>query len=136
MQTLSKLETCDITLCSKTALLRLVFYGDTPKHTCALIMAKSERNNYFVCIGSVGQCQLPLQTNLFQNWCVDYPQCPVKYFPPNSPFLNPVEELFSWWWKVFDRHYFCVHAPAGYGRALMIFWWVLLLLSISSQGSL
>lgn len=31
-QTLSKLETYDITLSSKTALLRLAFYGDTPKH--------------------------------------------------------------------------------------------------------
>lgn len=28
----------------------------------------------------------------------------MEFFPPYSPFLNPIEEFFSAWrWKVYDR---------------------------------
>ncbi len=42
-----------------------------------------------------------------QNWFADHPTFLVQYLPPYSPFLNPIEELFSAWrWKVYDRQPF------------------------------
>ncbi|XP_045555739.1 uncharacterized protein [Salmo salar] len=42
-----------------------------------------------------------------QNWFADHPPFLVQYLPPYSPFLNPIEELFSAWrWKVYDRQPF------------------------------
>ncbi|XP_070291185.1 uncharacterized protein [Salvelinus sp. IW2-2015] len=42
-----------------------------------------------------------------QNWFADHPPFLVQYLPPYSPFLNPIEELFSAWrWKVYDRQHF------------------------------
>jgi len=36
---------------------------------------------------------------LTQNWFHQQPQFTVEYLPPYSPFLNPIEEFFSAWWK-------------------------------------
>jgi len=36
---------------------------------------------------------------LTQNWFHQQPQFTVEYLPPHSPFLNPIEEFFSAWWK-------------------------------------
>ena len=42
---------------------------------------------------------------LVQAWFQAHPQFTALYLPPYSPFLNPIEELFSTWrWKVYDRH--------------------------------
>ncbi|XP_045550324.1 uncharacterized protein [Salmo salar] len=42
-----------------------------------------------------------------QNWFADHPPFLLQYLPPYSPFLNPIEELFSAWrWKVYDRQPF------------------------------
>ena len=41
---------------------------------------------------------------LVQNWFTNHDQFEVLYLPPYSPFLNPIEELFSAWrWRVYDR---------------------------------
>lgn len=41
---------------------------------------------------------------LVQNWFTNHDQFEVLYLPPYSPFLNPIEELFSVWrWRVYDR---------------------------------
>ena len=40
---------------------------------------------------------------LVPNWFTAHPR--FCYLPPYSPFLNPIEELFSAWrWKVYDRN--------------------------------
>ncbi|KAJ8008780.1 hypothetical protein DPEC_G00081970, partial [Dallia pectoralis] len=39
-----------------------------------------------------------------QAWFQARPRFMTLYLPPYSPFLNPIEELFSAWrWKVYDR---------------------------------
>ena len=41
---------------------------------------------------------------LVQDWFTNHNTFTVLYFPPYSPFLNPIEEFFSAWrWKVYDR---------------------------------
>ncbi|XP_032877765.1 uncharacterized protein LOC116973630 [Amblyraja radiata] len=43
--------------------------------------------------------------HLVQAWFQAHPQFLTVYLPPYSPFLNPIEEIFSTWrWKVYDRH--------------------------------
>ncbi|XP_055521237.1 insertion element IS630 uncharacterized 39 kDa protein-like [Leucoraja erinacea] len=41
---------------------------------------------------------------LVRTWFTNHNQFEVVYLPPYSPFLNPIEELFSAWrWRVYDR---------------------------------
>ena len=41
---------------------------------------------------------------LARNWFTNRHQFKVLYFPPYTPFLNPIEELFSAWrWRIYDR---------------------------------
>ena len=38
-------------------------------------------------------------------WFAAHPRMVSLFLPPYSPFLNPIEELFSLWrWKVYDLH--------------------------------
>ena len=38
-------------------------------------------------------------------WFAAHPRIVSLFLPPYSPFLNPIEELFSTWrWKVYDHH--------------------------------
>ncbi|KAJ8332376.1 hypothetical protein SKAU_G00425490 [Synaphobranchus kaupii] len=42
---------------------------------------------------------------LVQDWFIAHPRFSGLFLPPYSPFLNPIEELFSAWrWKVYDRN--------------------------------
>lgn len=42
---------------------------------------------------------------LVRNWFTAHPRFLVVYLPPYSPFLNPIEELFSAWrWKVYNQN--------------------------------
>ena len=39
-----------------------------------------------------------------REWFEAHARCTMVFLPPYSPFLNPIEELFSSWrWKVYDR---------------------------------
>jgi transposase len=41
---------------------------------------------------------------LVRNWFTNRHQFKVLYLPPYTPFLNPIEELFSAWrWRIYDR---------------------------------
>ena len=44
------------------------------------------------------------RSNIIRQWFVTHPRMLIEFLPPYSPFLNPIEELFSAWrWKVYDR---------------------------------
>ncbi|KAL2089378.1 hypothetical protein ACEWY4_014066 [Coilia grayii] len=44
-------------------------------------------------------------SHLVRQWFAAHDRMLVEYLPTYSPFLNPIEEIFSAWrWKVYDRH--------------------------------
>lgn len=52
-------------------------------------------------------------SQLVREWFATHPRFVMVFLPAYSPFLNPIEELFSSWrWKVYDRN--------PYGRATLL----------------
>ena len=44
-------------------------------------------------------------SHLVRQWFAAHDRMLVEYLPTYSPFLNPIEKIFSAWrWKVYDRH--------------------------------
>lgn len=43
-------------------------------------------------------------SNTIRQWFATHYRMLMEFFPPYSPFLNPIEEFYSpWKWKVYDR---------------------------------
>lgn len=79
--------------------------GQTPQHSHtsrAYEWCRPSRTRYVVVWDVSFHRAAPVQ-----NGFADHPPFLAQYLPPYSPFLNPIEELFSAWrWKVYDRQPF------------------------------
>lgn len=103
----------NITLCDAISLQGVLHHHGTlgPYNTAHIILLLDALHNAAVQDGPEQPRFVVIWDNvsihraaLVRDWFTNHNNLTVVYMPPYSPFLNPIEELFSsWCWKVYDR---------------------------------
>ena len=123
----------NITLCAAISLQGLLYHHATlgPYNTAHMITFPNTLHNAVAQDGAEQPRFVVIWDNvsfhraaLVRDWFTNHNTFTVLYLPPYSPFLNPIEELFSAWrWKVYGQpHAACLFCKQWKRHAETLTW--------------